>query len=114
MEVFKGFGFLGAILSAALLSACGDDDKKKEDPKPVPVPTSGTATAKSLPASFTSVCLPCHPGGENNEYIKEIKGMAESEFTSVVRNGKGGMRAITTTEVPDADMKQIYNYMNGK
>jgi cytochrome c6 len=80
---------------------------------------AGQASAADPSGSqvFATYCAPCHPNGGNTiDPNKPLQGAPElgsySSFKSFVRQSHKPMPPFTSSEISDADLQKLYNYLS--
>ena len=110
--------FFALVAAGSLLglvfNSCGS--KSSDSPAETPVATATpVAATKTLPTVYTDSCSGCH-GADGKTAVgadgDKLAGTAlsKSEFLAIVRSGKNGMPAFTTSQVSDAQVGEIWNY----
>jgi len=99
------FSLLFAILLFAV--SCGDSESKSGPG------TGSKGDAAKLSQGFANNCASCHGatgGGGSQRSIQGYSGTL-SAFTSIVRSGKTGMPATSSSSYSETDLNADYNYL---
>jgi cytochrome c6 len=77
----------------------------------------GAGGASAGSEIFTSNCAACHPNGGNSINPNlPLEGAPQlgsySSFRSLVRQGRGAMPPFSSGRIPDAQLRELYRYVN--
>lgn len=95
------------FLMATFVVSCSDSESKS-DPG-----TKSQGDASKLSSGFANNCASCHGatgGGGSQRSIQGYSGTL-SAFTSIVRSGKSGMPATSSSAYSDSELNADYTYL---